>query len=51
MFFSIADGIALGLIVWPLLKLARGRAAEVPLAAFVLAALLVGYFLQIRVHI
>jgi AGZA family xanthine/uracil permease-like MFS transporter len=27
-FFSIADGMALGLIVWPLLKIACGRTAE-----------------------
>ena len=48
LFFSIADGIALGLIVWPILKLARGKTSDVSPAAIVLAALLVGYFLFIR---
>lgn len=51
LFFSIADGIALGLIVWPILKVARGRSSEVPVAAYVLAAVLVAYFVTIRVSI
>ena len=50
-FFSIADGIALGLIVWPILKVARGRFAEVPWPAHVISAVLVAYFLAIRVNI
>lgn len=50
-FFSIADGIALGLVIWPILKLARGRQAEVPWPACILAALLVTYFMMIRVNI
>ena len=51
LFFSIADGIALGLIVWPLLKIASGRAVEVSWKAYVLAILLVAYFLFIRVNV
>jgi len=51
LFFSIADGIALGMIVWPILKLARGKFADVPWQAWVLATLLVAYFLFVRVSI
>lgn len=51
LFFSIADGIALGLIAWPALKLARGKFAQVSIAAYALAAALLAYFLMIRVSI
>lgn len=51
LFFSIADGIALGLIVWPLLKLARGRFYEVPWQGWLLCVLLVAYFAVIRVSL
>jgi AGZA family xanthine/uracil permease-like MFS transporter len=51
LFFSIADGIALGLIVWPLLKIAKGRYNDVPWQAWVLTVMLVAYFLLIRVSI
>jgi AGZA family xanthine/uracil permease-like MFS transporter len=50
-FFSIADGMALGLIVWPLLKIACGRTAEVPRASLVIAVIVIVYFAVIRVHI
>ncbi|MEO2019035.1 MAG: NCS2 family permease [Fuerstiella sp.] len=50
-FFSIADGIAIGLIVWPILKIVRGRRAEVPTASLVIAAIIVVYFVTVRVHI
>lgn len=51
LFFSIADGIALGMLAWPVLKLARGRGAEIPVASYVIAALLIAYFVAIRVSI
>jgi len=46
--FSIGDGIALGLVAYPLIKLGAGRAREVAPALFVVAALLVLYFLLLR---
>lgn len=51
LFFSIADGIAIGLIAWPILKTARGQAASVPKASFVIAAVLIAYFLTVRAGI
>ena len=50
LFFSIADGLALGLIVWPLLKFVRGRRAEVRTASVVIAAIIIVYFVTIRVY-
>ena len=50
-FFSIADGIAMGLIVWPVLKLARGKASSIPWQAWILALLLLAYFLLLRVSV
>ncbi|MED5075043.1 solute carrier family 23 protein, partial [Anoxybacillus geothermalis] len=41
---SIATGIALGFISYPLLKIARGRWRDVPLLLYVLAVL---FFLQL----
>jgi AGZA family xanthine/uracil permease-like MFS transporter len=51
LFFSIADGIALGLIVWPLLKLVRGRVSEVSWPSLGIACLLIAYFLTVRVTV
>ena len=51
LFFSIADGIALGLILWPVLKVAQGRRKEVRWSAFLIAGLLLAYFLFIRARI
>ena len=48
LFFSIADGIALGRVIWPVLKVARGKFSDVLPAAVVLAILLLCYFLVIR---
>lgn len=48
LFFSIADGIALGLIAWPVMKVAKGRVEDVKWTAWLLAAILVAYFLLIR---
>ena len=50
-FFSIADGIALGLIVWPMLQVARGRFAKVSWPAYLIAVILIAYFLCIRVNL
>ena len=46
--FSIGDGIALGFLAYALIKLLSGRAHEVRPAMYVLAALLVAYFVLIR---
>jgi AGZA family xanthine/uracil permease-like MFS transporter len=46
--YSIADGVALGLISYPVLKLAGRRGKEVHPALYVLAGLLLLYFLALR---
>jgi adenine/guanine/hypoxanthine permease len=46
--YSIADGLALGFVCYPVLKLLGGRGREVRWLAYVLAALLVAYFLFVR---
>ena len=51
LFFSIADGMALGIIVWPVLKLACGRHREVSWVIYVLAIALLAYFFLVRVNI
>jgi len=51
LFFSIADGIAVGLILWPILKVAAGRWREVSWNAGVLAVILVLYFLFVRTQV
>src|SRR5580700_11034540 len=45
--FSIANGLACGIISYVLIHLARGRARQVPRAAYVLAALLIARFAYI----
>ena len=45
---SIADGLALGLISYPLVKLLSGRRRDVSLLMLVLAALLIAYFVLLR---
>lgn len=49
--YSIADGLALGFISHPLLKLFTGRSREVRWFMYLLAALLVVYFLVVRARI
>jgi len=49
--FSIANGLAFGIISYVLIHLARGRGRQVPRAAYALAALLVIRFIYIRGHI
>ena len=46
--FSIADGLALGFISYPLVKVLGGRGREVRAASWIVAALLVLYFLLAR---
>jgi AGZA family xanthine/uracil permease-like MFS transporter len=46
--YSIADGLALGFISYPLIKLLSGRARDVRWLSYVLAALLLLYFLFVR---
>ena len=48
LFYSIADGLALGLVAYPIVKLLAGRGREVRWLAFVLAALLIVYFVFVR---
>jgi AGZA family xanthine/uracil permease-like MFS transporter len=46
--YSIADGLALGLISYPIIKLFSGKGREVGWLAYVLAVALAAYFLFLR---
>ncbi len=46
--FSIADGLALGFIAYPIIKLLAGRGREVKWLMYVMALVMVAYFLFIR---
>ena len=46
--YSIADGLALGFISYPIIKLFSGRGRKVGWLAYVLAAILVLYFIFVR---
>ena len=46
--YSIADGLALGLISYPIIKLLSGRRRDVNVLMVVLAVLLVAYFVLLR---
>jgi len=46
--YSIADGLALGFISYPTIKLLSGRGREVGWLTYVLAAVLVWYFIFVR---
>jgi AGZA family xanthine/uracil permease-like MFS transporter len=48
LFYSIADGLALGFVCYPIIKLLGGRARDVKWLTYVMAALLVLYFLFVR---
>ncbi len=48
--FSIADGLALGFIVYPLVKLLAGQGREVKWLMYVMAVVLVAYFVVVRVQ-
>jgi len=47
--FSIADGLALGFIAYPLVKLAAGQGRDVKPLMYLIAAMLVAYFVFVRV--
>jgi AGZA family xanthine/uracil permease-like MFS transporter len=47
--FSIADGLALGFIAYPLVKLAAGQGRDVKPLMYLIAALLLAYFVFVRV--
>ncbi len=49
--YSIADGLALGFISYPLVKLLSGRGREVKWLMYVLAVILVVYFVGVRAMI
>ena len=46
--YSIADGVALGFISYPLIKLFSGRGREVGWLTYILAATLLVYFIFVR---
>jgi AGZA family xanthine/uracil permease-like MFS transporter len=46
--YSIADGLALGFISYPAIKLLSGRGREVGWLTYLLAAVLVLYFIFVR---
>ena len=48
MSYSIADGLALGFIAYPLVKLLAGQGREVKWLMYVMAAVLVAYFVLVR---
>lgn len=48
--YSIADGLALGFIAYPILKLIAGRGRQVKWLMYVMALVLVAYFLLVRVQ-
>jgi len=48
--FSIADGLALGFIAYPIIKLAAGQGREVKWLMYAMAAVLVAYFLLVRMQ-
>lgn len=50
-FSSIADGIALGLITYPIVKSASGRAREVEWSMWIVAIVLILYFVFVRSRI
>jgi len=49
--YSIADGLALGFISYPIVKLIGGKGKSVSWLMYLLAAILLAYFLVVRVRI
>jgi len=49
--YSIADGLALGFIAYPVMKLLSGRRRELSWLTLLLASVLLAYFLLIRSRI
>jgi adenine/guanine/hypoxanthine permease len=48
--FSIADGLALGFITYPMVKLLAGQGRDVKWLMYVMAVVLVAYFVVVRVQ-
>ena len=46
--YSIADGLALGFIAYPVVKLLAGQGRDVKWLMYVIAAVLIAYFVMIR---
>ena len=46
--YSIADGLALGFISYPIIKCCSGRGREVGWLTYLLAAVLIAYFVFVR---
>jgi len=51
MTYSIADGLALGFIAYPIIKLFAGQGRQVKWLMYVMAVVLVAYFLLIRMEV
>ncbi len=51
MTFSIADGLALGFIAYPVIKLLAGQGRDVRWLMYVMALVLVAYFLFVRMQV
>ncbi|MHB1033038.1 MAG: NCS2 family permease [Pirellulales bacterium] len=51
LFYSIADGLALGFIAYPIVKLLAGQGKDVKWLMYLLAAVLVAYFILVRARI
>ena len=49
--FSIADGLALGFITYPIIKLLAGQGRDVKWLMYVMAIVLVAYFLVVRARV
>jgi AGZA family xanthine/uracil permease-like MFS transporter len=49
--YSIADGLAFGFITYPVLKILTGRGGQIGKMPYVIAALLVIYFLLVRARV
>jgi len=49
--YSIGDGLALGLIAYPIVKLLAGQGREVKWPMYVMALVLLAYFLIVRVQV
>jgi AGZA family xanthine/uracil permease-like MFS transporter len=49
--YSIADGLALGFMTYPILKLVTGKGRQVGLTSYLIAALLIVYFAFVRTRI
>ena len=46
--YSIADGLAIGFICYPLIKLFGGKSKEVPIMMYVLCLVFIFYFIMFR---